>query len=170
MEWKVYLNTVRNGNYQVARLGWEAVVLDPHDFLEQFRTGSSNNWTGWSSPEYDRILEQSEKTADNAERHKLLQQLDAMIEREMPIIPIYHHTHRSLVLPVVKGFPDNAINIKIFQQTRLDPNKSTVDRRRSTAREFERMRKPQSVTPFGLELMAKAAYLRRRGQSETSGV
>ncbi len=120
MEWKVYLNTVRSGNYQVARIGWEAVVLDPHDFLEQFRTGSSNNWTGWSSPEYDRILEQSEKTADNVERHTLLQQLDTIIEREMPIIPIYHNTHRSLVLPVVKGFPDNAINIKIFQQTYLE--------------------------------------------------
>ncbi len=119
MEWKVYLSTVHNGNFQVARLGWEAVVLDPHDFLEQFRTNSSNNWTGWTNPEYDRILEQSEKTASNIERYKLLQQLDTIIEREMPIIPLYHNTHRSLVHPAVKGWPDNAINIKIFQQTYL---------------------------------------------------
>ena len=121
MEWKVYLNTVHRGDYQVARLGWEAVVLDPHDFLEQFRSNSSNNWTGWSNPEYDRILGQSERTASNAERYPLLQQLDKIIEREMPLIPIYHNTHRSLVLPVVKGWPDNAINIKIFQQTYLEP-------------------------------------------------
>ena len=38
----------------------------------------------------------------------------------MPIIPIYHNTHRSLVNPAVKGWPDNAINIKIFQQTYLE--------------------------------------------------
>jgi len=121
MEWKVYLNTVHSMNFQVARLGWEAVVLDPHDFLEQFRTGSSNNWTGWSNPEYDRILAESERTGDNLERYQLLQKLDRMIEREMPIIPLYHNTHRSLVHPSVKGWPDNAINIKIFQQTYLDP-------------------------------------------------
>jgi oligopeptide transport system substrate-binding protein len=121
MEWKVYLNTVHNGNFQVARLGWEAVVLDPHDFLEQFRTNSSNNWTGWSNPEYDRILEESERTSSNADRYQLLQKLDAIIEREMPIIPIYHNTHRSLVHPAVKDWPDNAINIKIFQQTYLEP-------------------------------------------------
>ena len=130
MEWKVYLNTVHNGNYQVARLGWEAVVLDPHDFLEQFRSNSSNNWTGWKNPEYDRILAESERTGSNAERYKQLQQLDVILEREMPVIPVFHNVHRSLVNPVVRGWPDNAINIKIFQQTNLqnvDGRKSSVE-------------------------------------------
>ena len=88
--------------------------------LEQFQSNSSNNWTGWSSPEYDLILAESERTASNAERANLLPQLDEIISREMPIIPIYHNTHRSLVHPAVKGWPNNAINIKIFQQTYLE--------------------------------------------------
>ena len=120
LEMKVYYPTVRNGNYQIARVGWEAVVLDPHDFSEQFQSASSNNWTGWSDPEYDRILAASEKNPSNEERYKLLQQLDEILEREMPIIPLYHNTHRALVHPAVKGWPDNAINIKIFQQVDLE--------------------------------------------------
>ncbi len=120
-EWKVYLAAVHRGDYQLARLAWEAVVPDPHDFAEQFRTGSSNNWTGWSSPEYDRILAESERSPSDAERYPLLQQLDAIIEREMPLVPIYHNTHSALIRPEVKGWPANAENYKTFHQIRLEP-------------------------------------------------
>ena len=120
LEWKVYYTTVRNGNYRIARVGWESIIVDAHDFVDQLRTGSANNWTGWGDPEYDRILAASEQTVSNPDRFKLIQQLDAMIEREVPIIPLYHRTHRALVDPAVKLWPDNAINIKVFHQVYLD--------------------------------------------------
>lgn len=133
LEWKVYYTTVRNGNYRIARVGWESIIVDAHDFVDQLRTGSANNWTGWSDAEYDRILTSSERTLSKEERFQLIQQLDAIIEREVPIIPLFHRTHRALVNPAVKRWPDNAINIKIFHQVYLedvDGRQSTVDRKK----------------------------------------
>ena len=133
LEWKVYYTTVRTGNYRIARVGWESIIVDAHDFVDQLRTGSANNWTGWSDPEYDRILTASERTVSNEERFQFIQQLDAIIEREVPIIPLFHRTHRALVNPAVKLWPDNAINIKVFQQVYLEEaegRRSTVDRKK----------------------------------------
>ncbi len=130
LEWKVYYTTVRNGNYRIARVGWESIIADAHDFVDQLRTGSANNWTGWGDPEYDRILDESERANSNVERFQLIQQMDAFLEREVPIIPLYHRTHRALVHPAVKLWPDNAINIKVFHQVYLegvDTRRSTVD-------------------------------------------
>ncbi len=40
-EWKVYLDSMQTGRYQIARAGWIADYGDPHVFLEIYGTG---NW------------------------------------------------------------------------------------------------------------------------------
>ncbi len=120
-ELKVHWDSTRRGDYDIARVAWEAVVPDAHDFVEQLRSNSSNNWTGWADGEYDRILADAEKAPTNEERFRLFAQLDAILAREVPIIPLYHHTHPALVHPAVKEWPANAQNYKTFQQIRLQP-------------------------------------------------
>ena len=56
-EWKVYLDSMQTGHYQIARAGWIADYLDPHVFLEIYGTGNGNNYTRWSKPRgTDRLL------------------------------------------------------------------------------------------------------------------
>jgi ABC-type oligopeptide transport system substrate-binding subunit len=55
-EWQSYQNTVRAGDYDLARAGWIGDYVDPNTFLDLFVTNGGNNQTGWSSPLYDSLI------------------------------------------------------------------------------------------------------------------
>ncbi len=122
-EWKVYLNSLKVGDYDIARAGWVGNYPDPHEFLAVFRTGGGNNFTGWGNAEYDRILTESEGTATNEVRFPLLQKLDALVASESPVIPLYHYTRTMLMRPSLKGWPSNAGDIRRYKQMWLEPQK-----------------------------------------------
>ncbi len=120
-EWKVYLNAMRTGDYQITRAGWIGTVPDPHDYLQNVKTNGGQNFTGWSNAEYDRILAESERTPDNAARFKLLNQLDKIFVQEMPLAPLFHYTRPILIRPSVKGFPGNPRDQRWYKNMYLDP-------------------------------------------------
>ena len=103
-EWKVYLDMTHTRDYMVARAGWIADYLDPHPFLELWATDNENNRTGWSNPEYDRLLKESLKAGNDVERYETYQKLDAILVNELPVIPIYYYTRVHAISPKVKGY------------------------------------------------------------------
>lgn len=121
-EWKVYLSSTSNEQmaFDLARAGWIGDVVDAINFLECFTTGNGNNRTGWSNPEYDRILEEAMKQNDLAARHALYQQAEAILMDEVPILPIYHYTRTILVQKNVKGFQGNLLGYYVYHQVSLD--------------------------------------------------
>ena len=108
-DWKVYLSSMNNLNYTVARSAWIGDVADPINFLECFQTGLGNNRTGWSSREFDALIKAAYNEADEARRLKLLQQAEAVLLDEAPIIPIYFYTWKFLKAPEVKGLVPNVL-------------------------------------------------------------
>ncbi len=103
-EWKVYLDTEHKLDYDVSRGGWTGDYPDPYTFLSTFASWSENNRTGWKNAEYDRLLAESEQTADPARRIGILQQAEAVLLQDMPMFPIYHYTRVYLIQPSVKGW------------------------------------------------------------------
>jgi len=103
-EWKVYLDSLENLDYAVARAGWVAVYDDANQFLEIFTTGNPNNRTGWGSEAYDELHAASMREGDPAKRLEMLQRLDAMLIDEAVIAPIYHYTNAYLIDPRVQGW------------------------------------------------------------------
>lgn len=103
-EWKVYLDTRANRDFDIARLGWVAPYLDPVAMLENSLTGSPNNDAGWSNATFDALIAQSRRTANEEERLRLLEQADRLLAREVPIIPIYYYTTPILIDSRVKGW------------------------------------------------------------------
>ena len=120
-EWKVYLNAMRDGTYDIARAGWIGTVPDPHDYLQNIRSSAGNNFTGWGNADYDRILAESERTPENAARFRLLNQLDEIFVREMPLAPLFHYTRPILIRPSVKGFPGNQRDQRWYKNMYLEP-------------------------------------------------
>ncbi len=108
-DWKVYLASMNNLDYGVARSAWIADVLDPINFLECFLTGGGNNRTGFASPAYDALLRQSSAEVEREARYALLQRAEALLLDEMPIVPIYFYTRKYLRAPQLKGFVPNAL-------------------------------------------------------------
>ncbi|MET3287664.1 UNVERIFIED_CONTAM: oligopeptide transport system substrate-binding protein [Brevibacillus sp. OAP136] len=109
-EWKVYLEKMHEGNYQVGRLGWSADFNDPINFLELFKEkNGGNNDTRWENPKYKDLLNQSGVEADPAKRSELLHQAEQIIMDDMPIMPIYYYTHTWVKNDKVKGVVTDAL-------------------------------------------------------------
>ncbi|HPO17391.1 MAG TPA: ABC transporter substrate-binding protein, partial [Candidatus Hydrogenedentes bacterium] len=108
-DWKVYLSSLNTLDYTVARSSWIADVLDPINFLECFLTGGGNNRTGWSSPQFDGLLQQAYAEPNPEKRFQLLQEAEKILLDESPIIPIYFYTWKFLKAPQVQGVYPNML-------------------------------------------------------------
>ncbi len=120
-DWKVYLSSVDNLDYQVARSSWIADIMDPVNFLECFITNGGNNRTGWSSPQYDALLQRAAQSPDPAQRFALLDQAEGILLDEAPILPIYTYTRKFLKSPDVKGWESNILDLIAFKHVWLEP-------------------------------------------------
>ena len=102
-EWKVYLNTTQNMQYDISRAGWIG-NLYPFSFLRTLLSYSPNNETGFNDPGYDRLLEESIHTLDKDARHGLVRQAEARMLEVEPVIPLYWYTNVYLIDPRVKNW------------------------------------------------------------------
>jgi oligopeptide transport system substrate-binding protein len=118
-EWKVYLDSQDEGQYDIARAGWIADYTDPNTFMDMWVTDGGNNDTGFSHPEYDRLLATSLETETNEQRLEVYQQLEEILAREVPIIPIYFYTRVYAISPKVTGWPPNALDNRAWKYVDL---------------------------------------------------
>ncbi|WP_134682633.1 peptide ABC transporter substrate-binding protein [Brevibacillus migulae] len=104
VEWKVFLDKMHNGDYQVARMGWLSDFNDPINTLELFQTKeASNNDTNWENAEYRKLLEQSFQESSPEKRKQLLAKAESILMDEMPVMPLYFYTSAYLKKENVKG-------------------------------------------------------------------
>lgn len=72
MEWAAYLEEVRNGQHQIAYLGWNQSSPEPSLFTDaKAKTGGRGNYGNFSDPKLDAILEEALRVADEAQRKAL---------------------------------------------------------------------------------------------------
>lgn len=102
-EWNVYYENVKNGKFQVARMGWTGDFNDPINFLEIFRTKEGNNHTRWENRQYADLLAASAKEKDAAKRKAILQEAEKILVDEMPVIPFYFKSTVYAQNPKLKG-------------------------------------------------------------------
>ncbi len=103
-EWKVFQQTTKDLKYQVSRAGWIGDYVDPTTFLGMWRTGDSNNETGWSSPGYDRLYKDAARLSDTRARYEKLREAEALLLDELPVLPVYWYTATYLLHPAVKNW------------------------------------------------------------------
>ncbi len=119
-EWKVFLDTLDNKDYALARSGWVAVYDDANQFLEIFTSGNPNNRTGWSSMAYDELHAASLREGDPTKRLAILQQLDTMLMEDAVVAPIYHYTNSYLIDPRVRGWNPGPLDKRRYKYVYLD--------------------------------------------------
>jgi oligopeptide transport system substrate-binding protein len=124
-DWKVYLSSMSNLDYQIARSAWIGDVLDPINFLECFVTGGGNNRTGWSSPAYDALIAEAARAGDREARFAVFQRAERLLLDEMPIVPVYFYTRVYLMSPDVRGWESNLLGHISFKDLYLEPTTGT---------------------------------------------
>lgn len=121
-EWKVYLDSVSEMNFDMARRGWIGDYVDPNNFLDLYLSDGGNNNTGFSDPVYDEmILERAPQAKTREERFRIFHAAETRLMEEMPIIPVYTYASKHLKHPSVKGLPPNLMDFVNFKTIRLEP-------------------------------------------------
>lgn len=119
-EWKVYLDTQSNLEYDVARAGWIGDFMDPFTFLNMWITDGGNNDTGWSNAEYDRLLRASKLEEDPRERLRILKRMEDILLEELPILPIYYYTRIRLKDPRLAGWYPKLLDNRPYKYLYFD--------------------------------------------------
>jgi oligopeptide transport system substrate-binding protein len=111
-EWKVYLNTQSEIDFDFCMSAWIGDYNDPQTFLDMFVTGGGNNNTNWGDPQYDQLLQTSEATPDPAQRMQILHNMEnILVVNQVPIVPVYFYVGMSLYYPdKVGGFEPNFVD------------------------------------------------------------
>ena len=120
LEWAEWLQEQGDGNYDTFVCSWNGNI-DPDDFFyAQHRTGEVFNFTGYSNPTVDELLDDGRQTADAEERTAVYEQINRIIVDEAPYIYLYNPLEINVYRTDVEGFearPDQAIQ---FVNTWLD--------------------------------------------------
>jgi oligopeptide transport system substrate-binding protein len=119
-EWKVYLNSTVNRNYDIAWSAWIGDYVDPMTFMDMMVTDGGNNRTSWSSPRYDELIQLAQAEGDATKRNAYFAEMEALLGVEVPVIPLYSYTNAYLLSPAVKGWSPTLLDIHPFQEVWLE--------------------------------------------------
>ncbi len=109
-EWGSYQTSIRQFEFDAARRAWIADYIDPNSHLDMMVTDGENNNTGWSNPEYDRLIQAARAETDEVKRFELFHQAERILMDEVPIIPIYYYVDKNQVKSSVRGFNRNPLD------------------------------------------------------------
>lgn len=119
-DWKVWLENVRLGNFEISRSGWAGDYLDPNTFLDLHVTGGGNNKSNWSNARYDELIRLAAQTNDQEERFGYFQEAEAILIEEAPIIPLYTYARNRLIHPSVRNWHNNIMDDYFLQGVYLE--------------------------------------------------
>lgn len=91
-EYKVYLGSQKNLDFDICRSSWIGDYNDPNTFLDMFTANSGNNRTGWANADYDAAILAAAAEADPQKRYDIFRKAEDMLcNQEAPIAPVYHY-------------------------------------------------------------------------------
>ena len=122
-EWKVYLSRRTQQDYEIYEGGWTTIYLDPTGFLSLFVGGSPINQSGYANPAFDRALAEADRTLDPAARFDQIQQAEATLMTDAPLIPLYYWTRAYLLSPSVHGWSPNRFDDHPYKYVSLEEQK-----------------------------------------------
>lgn len=115
-EWKTFLDTRHQGNYDVSRAAWCADYNEPTSFLNMVLSDSSNNTVHYKSPAFDKLIADTLKVTDEAQRSELYSKAEQQLDKDSAIVPVYYYVNARLVKPWVGGYsgkdPMDNIHVK----------------------------------------------------------
>ncbi|EOI5718173.1 oligopeptide ABC transporter substrate-binding protein OppA [Cronobacter dublinensis] len=103
-EWKTFLDTRHQGNFDVARAGWCADYNEPTSFLNTMLSNSSNNTSHYKSEAFDKVMQETLQVSDEAQRSELYNKAEQQLDKDSVIVPVYYYVNARLVKPWVGGY------------------------------------------------------------------
>lgn len=109
-EFKILLQNNRMHRNILFHNAWIGDYPDPYTFMQLYKTGFDLNYGAYSRPAYDALLQQAALKTTNAERYRIYEQAERMLNDDGAYIPIYYYAVRHMVKPYLKGFAPNIVD------------------------------------------------------------
>lgn len=112
VETQIHYANLRAKNFIAGDGGWVADFNDPKNylFLMETRTGPQN-YPGYSNPEYDRLVDLSDRERNLERRMELITQAEQIMLDDAPAATTVFGVSRNLVHPDLTGYVDNVEDI-----------------------------------------------------------
>ncbi|MEZ4662403.1 MAG: ABC transporter substrate-binding protein [Caldilineaceae bacterium] len=112
-EWSEWLELEGNFNYDAYICNWNGLIDADQYYYLQHRTGLVFNFTGYSNPEFDALVDEGRSISDFEQRYSIYEQANQILVDEAPYIYMYNKKEIRAYAPNVHGFtvrPDQANN------------------------------------------------------------
>jgi len=119
LELKTYRSYLTTKQYTLGLAAWYGDYMDPSTFTDKYRRAALNNDSNWGPDEYERLVEAAEREPDPAKRQDLLERAEAMINTDLPIIPLFHYVNVSMHRDHVVGNIANPKNLVVWKDVDL---------------------------------------------------
>lgn len=117
IEWSKYSEIVGLGDHDMALVGWQGDFADPENFLytmfysANLEEGTVLNYSFYSNPTVDNLLEKGRRVADKEFRASIYREIQEKLLQDMASIPLAHTMTAMGVSNRVKGFEPNISGI-----------------------------------------------------------
>jgi oligopeptide transport system substrate-binding protein len=115
-EWKTYLESKKQGDFEAARAGWCGDYNEASTFTTLMESKNTTGGIHYLSDEYDDLIKRSIETTSEKERTELYYAQEALLAKDMPIAPIYQYVQTRLVNPHVGGYAVNNAEDKLYSK------------------------------------------------------
>lgn len=95
---------------QVFRSSWNGDYPDAHTFLSIQESANASNLTGFSSAEYDALMQRAAAQTDPDTRRRFLEEAERVLLAEHPLIPMYYYVSKHLVSRDIVGWHDTILD------------------------------------------------------------
>lgn len=126
VEWETHLANTRNGEYELALLGWIGDNGDAGNFLaivnpRNAMKGSAINISFYQNSELQGLFERAVRELDTAKRVALYHHAQEILRDEMPIVPLAHAQDMVALRKNVEGFHLQPNGDLHFSHVKLTP-------------------------------------------------
>ncbi len=103
LDWKSYLQTLRDDPPQIFRLGYCAYYPEAANYANVFRSKSPDNFTRWVSVTYDQMVDNAAREVDVTKRRVLYRTAEKiLVEDNAVIVPLWWSARATLTKPNVQ--------------------------------------------------------------------
>ena len=113
MEWKVFLETRGNQDFDLARGAWCGDYNEASTFLDLLDSESGYNDGKYNNEKLDSLLEQAKSSATPS---ALYTQIEELIAADMPVVPVYHYAGVYMMDSDVGNWPINNVEQRWYSR------------------------------------------------------
>ena len=119
-EWAEWLELEGNFRYDGYICSWNGLVDVEQYYYLQHRTDEVFNFTGYSDPEFDALVERGRQVADFDERYALYEEANRILVDAVPYVYFYNPAFVRAMSPRVQGYVLRSDNSNLYMNTWLE--------------------------------------------------